>query len=335
MPLPSLYTVLLVLLLSCFVACSTQPASSPTTKQEESTGGGTDKQAVRINIPDFNADSAFAYVQKQVDFGTRVPGTLKHKACADWLATQLRRHSDTVIVQTGKVTAYNSKQLPMYNIIGSFNPQSADRVMLCAHWDTRPVADQDDERPNEPILGANDGASGVGVLLEMARQFQAQRPTVGVDIVLFDVEDYGKSEVEDSYCLGSQYWAANPHRAGYKARYGILLDMVGAPDAVFPKEQFSLSFAPETVSKVWNTAAELGFDSYFSRSVGGAITDDHFYVSKLAGIPTIDIIHYTPEGTFGKYWHTHDDNMKAVSKNTLDAVGTVLLNVLYKESGSL
>jgi glutaminyl-peptide cyclotransferase len=310
-------------------ACTNNQPATPT--QATSNSSEAAQQPQPSNIPDFSADSALAYVQKQVDFGPRVPGTPKHKACADWLANQLRRHTDTLIVQSDKVTAYNGKTLPMYNIIGSFNPQATNRVLLCAHWDTRPFADQDDERSTEPILGANDGASGVGILLEIARQLNLQSPNLGVDIVLFDVEDYGKSEVEDSYCLGSQYWAKKPHTPNYKAQYGILLDMVGAGDAVFPKEQFSLAFAPDIVHKVWHTAAELGFDSYFASSIGGTITDDHFYVNKLAHIPTIDIIHYTPEGTFGKYWHTHDDNMSAVNKNTLDAVGTVLLTVIYRD----
>lgn len=325
-----LFKLLYFSLICVWVAC-TEPQSStkPTDKNNN-----TQAQAT-VNIPNFNADSAFVYVQKQVDFGPRVPGTPKHKECANWLTAQLRRHTDTVMVQTANVNAYNGKKLPMYNIIGSFNPQAADRVLLCAHWDTRPIADQDDERTKEPILGANDGASGVGVLLEVARQLKMQKPNVGIDIILFDVEDYGNSDIEDSYCLGSQYWAKNLHKPGYKARYGILLDMVGASDAVFQKEQFSLSAAPEIVSKVWKTAAELGFDSYFMNSIGGAITDDHLYVNRLAGIPTIDIIHYTPEGTFGKYWHTHDDNMSAVNKNTLDAVGTVLLTVVYRDAAAI
>lgn len=318
--------------LSILSGCASEPTTQPNSPRPNSTNGAT---RPTVAVPNFNADSAFAYVKRQVDFGPRVPGTPAHKACADWLTAQLRQYSDTVLVQTGKVTAHNGKKLPMYNIIASFAPQNPKRILLAAHWDTRPVADQDDERSEEPILGANDGGSGVGVLLEIARQLHAQQPQVGIDIVLFDVEDYGSSDTENSYCLGSQYWAAQPHRPGYKAQYGILLDMVGAADAVFPKEQFSLAFAPDIVQRVWNTATNLGFDSYFTPNVGGAITDDHFYVNKLANIPTIDIIHYTPEGTFGKYWHTHDDNMSAVDKNTLSAVGTVVLHVIYNEAVEL
>ncbi len=290
-------------------------------------------QKTPIVVPDFNADSAFLYTQKQVDFGPRVPGSPAHKACANWLTAQMRHWVDTVRVQTAKVKVHNGKEVPMYNIIASFNPEASRRILLCAHWDSRPIADQDTERPNEPILGANDGASGVAVLMEVARQMKAGHTPLGLDIIFFDVEDYGISDVEDSYCLGTQYWASHLHTPNYKAEYGILLDMVGAADALFLKEQWSMQFAPSTVDKIWKTAAELGYGSYFvNQMTAGSITDDHYYVNKIANIPTIDIIHYTQEGRFGAYWHTHKDNMSAVSKNTLDAVGTVLLTVLFRET---
>lgn len=306
---------------------NTSQTSNTTTPPQQNTPSTT------VSVPDFNADSAFLYVQKQVDFGPRVPASPTHKACADWLTAQMRRLADTVQVQTAKVKVHNGKEVPMYNIIASLNPEANRRILLCAHWDTRPIADQDNERSNEPILGANDGASGVGVLMEIARQMKAADSPLGLDLIFFDVEDYGLSDIEDSYCLGSQYWAKHLHTPNYKPEYGILLDMVGAPDAVFLKEQWSMQFAPSTVDKVWKTAAELGYNSYFvNQMTNGSVTDDHYYVNKLASIPTIDIIHYTPEGRFGAYWHTHDDDMKAVSKNTLDAVGTVLLTVLFREA---
>lgn len=323
----------LLLASACANSSSEQQGTGQNTPSSQHVPESNTANKPSVNIPDFSADSAYWYTKKQVDFGARVPGTKPHKACADWLETQLRRFADTAFIQKAKATAHDGKQLPIYNIIGIFRPEASERVLLCAHWDTRPVADQDDERKNEPILGANDGASGVGVLLEIARQLQAQKPTVGVDIVLFDTEDYGQSDIDDSYCLGSQYWASHLHKAGYKARYGILLDMVGAPDAMFLKERWSMNYAPATVAKVWSVAAELGFESYFPNMLSpGAITDDHYYVNKIANIPTIDIIHYTPEGGFAKYWHTHDDNMNAVSKNTLDVVGTVLMTVVYREN---
>ena len=190
----------------------------------------------------------------------------------------------------------------------------------------------------KPVLGANDGASGVGVLLEMARQMSKQQPTVGVDIIFFDVEDYGApSDVsvpnsEDTWCLGTQYWANNPHVAGYKAKYGILLDMVGGKNAVFPREQVSMEYARDVVDKVWATGQSLGFSQYFLDQPGGIITDDHVVVNKVIGIPSIDIIHYDANaGGFVSTWHTVNDTMENIDINTLNAVGTTLMHVIYKE----
>jgi Zn-dependent M28 family amino/carboxypeptidase len=188
-------------------------------------------------------------------------------------------------------------------------------------------------------MAANDGASGVGVLLEMARQFSIQKPEIGVDIIFFDAEDYGAPQnysgaSEDAWCLGSQYWANNPHKAGYTAEFGILLDMVGAPNATFYKEDFSMYYAAGIVEKVWSTAATLGFSNYFRDEKTGAITDDHVYINKIAGIPSIDIIQYRNEGQnsgFGHYWHTVNDTMENIDKNTLFAVGTTVMHVVYNE----
>ncbi len=314
------------------VACTTdskQPDPQGQTPPKSDTTTG--KPA--LNVPSFSADSAYSFVQKQVDFGPRVPGTPQHKACADWLEATFKRFTPTTFIQSASVKAHDGKKLPIYNIIATFNPQASRRILLCAHWDTRPNADQDTERKDEAILGANDGGSGVGVLLEIARQLSANPiQTLGVDIVLFDTEDYGDYGIDDSFCLGSQYWSKNLHTPGYKAEYGILLDMVGAPDALFLQELNSLNYAPDVVKKVWGVANELGYGSYFiNKPTRAPITDDHIYVNQLAHIPTIDIIHYTYEGSFGAYWHTHKDNMKAVSKSTLQSVGHTLLTVVYRE----
>jgi Zn-dependent M28 family amino/carboxypeptidase len=211
----------------------------------------------------------------------------------------------------------------------------AVRILLCAHWDTRFTADQDVRDQDQPIPGANDGGSGVGVLLEVARQLQIKSPEVGVDIVLFDVEDQGQPDglpyKPDTYCLGSQYWAKNPHQANYKAKAGILLDMVGAPDAVFTLEGTSMNYAAEWMRKVWDYGIQLGHSRYFSYERTDAITDDHLYINRILHIPTIDIIHHdftTPSG-FGTYWHTHDDNLDAVDAATLQAVGETVLAAVY------
>lgn len=306
-----------------------------TPNANDQTGSQTSGKPM-VNAPAFNADSAFAFVQKQVDFGPRVPGTPQHKACAQWLEATLKQYAPATNTQSATVTAHNGKKLPVYNIIAAFNPNAARRILLAAHWDTRPNADQDTERTDQPILGANDGASGVGVLLEIARLLAANPiNTLGVDIILFDTEDYGDYGVENSFCLGSQYWSKNPHTPGYRAEYGILLDMVGAPDAIFLQEQNSLSYAPDVVKKVWATGNELGFGSYFiNKPTRTPITDDHLYVNQIAKIPMIDIIHYTYEGNFGAFWHTHKDNMNVVSKPTLHAVGQTVTTVVYREAVS-
>ena len=186
------------------------------------------------------------------------------------------------------------------------------------------------------IDGADDGASGVGVLLEIARQFSAKAPSVGVDIIFFDAEDYGTPEFDkeykaDTWCLGTQFWAKNPHVKGYKADFGILLDMVGAKGATFFKEQTSLHYAPNIVEEVWSTARNLGYGKFFISAPGGAITDDHQYVITGRNIPCIDIINYDPEAEtgFGAYWHTQNDTMDNIDRETLKAVGQTVLEVVY------
>lgn len=298
------------------------------------------KPAKQVNVPDFNADSAYAYTAAQVAFGPRVPGTDAHVACGNWLEAKLKSFGAEVISQTGTVTAYNGKELPMRNIIGSYHPDKKDRLLLFAHWDTRPFADKDEDRQSQPIDGANDGASGVGVLLELARLFQSQSPDMGIDIIFFDTEDYGAPEggIEageyTDWCLGSQFWSKNPHVPGYSARYGILLDMVGGKDAVFPREGTSMYFAPRIVKKVWDTAKEMGYGNYFIDNVSGETIDDHLFVNQLAKIPSIDIVHFHTEGEhlgYGHFHHTHDDTMEGIDKNTLEAVGKVVAKVVYME----
>ncbi len=292
-----------------------------------------------VEVPSFSADSAWRYVQQQVDFGARVPNTPEHAACAAFLAGKLRSFGAEVTEQRADLRAFDGTVLKAVNIIGSFRPETQKRVLLFAHWDTRPWADNDAEPANraKPVLGANDGASGVGVLLEVARQVGMQQPNVGVDIAFFDAEDYGAPEhvagVADSWALGSQYWAKHPHVPGYKAQYGILLDMVGAPNATFYREQISEYYAAHVVDKVWAQADALGFGGYFINRTGGAITDDHLYVNRLAGIPSIDIIQRDVQSDtgFGAYWHTVHDTMDHIDKNTLMAVGMTLMYVIYNE----
>lgn len=298
-------------------------------------------EQAKIDIPIFSADSAYNFIQQQVDFGARVPNSEAHKACGIYLENKLTEYGAKVIIQEADLIAFDGTVLKSKNIIASYQPESKDRIILFAHWDTRPWADHDAEinKRREPVLGANDGASGVGVLLEIARIFNEQLPAIGVDIILFDAEDYGAPEdlssyeTNDSWCLGSQYWSKNKHKPGYRARYGILLDMVGGKNAQFYREQISDYFAKSLVDKVWKKASELGFEYYFVNKQGGSITDDHLYVNKIAKIPSIDIIQYDPnsESGFGHFWHTTNDTMENIDKNTLHAVGTTLLHIIFNE----
>ena len=291
--------------------------------------------------PDFNSDSAYHFVDKQVAFGPRVPNSEAHKACGDYLVAELERFGATVTQQKADLKAFDGTILHARNIIGAFNPEKADRILLFAHWDTRPFSDKDPDEKNyhTPVQGANDGASGVGVLLEVARILKEKAPDLGVDIIFFDAEDYGTPTfVHDipsgeGWCLGSEYWSKNPHIPGYKARFGILLDMVGAPDATFYKEAISRQYAQGIVEKVWGTARDLGYGKYFIDKNVGGITDDHVPVNENRGIPSVDIIHLdlNTDSNFGWYHHTTKDDMNNVSKETLKVVGQTVLEVVYKE----
>lgn len=323
------------------IALSTSGCTADPKPEQKEPKEQTQTQAkppkVQVNIPAFNADSAYAYIEKQVSFGPRVMGSKGHQACQDWLVQQFKSFGAKVTEQTFTANVYTGKSFPAANIIAEFNPAATDRILLGAHWDTRHVADSpiNTERVEEPILGADDGGSGVGVLLEIARQLQAQKVNIGIDIVLFDAEDYGESggTQEDTYCLGSQYWSKNMHNAS-KARYGVLLDMVGAKDAKFVVEQYSYQYAQPVVDKVWGLAMQMKRTKHFKNQLlNGGITDDHYYVNTIAGVPMADIINLNgQEGrAFGNHWHTHNDDMSIIDKGTLNDVGQVLLALIYRE----
>ncbi|MFA0961697.1 M28 family peptidase [Roseivirga sp. BDSF3-8] len=334
-------TILITTLLFIVFACDTE-------KKEEgsrTTGGETNKpkgnaNKAEVDVPDFNADSAYYFIERQVALGPRVPGTQEHMETGNYLIEQLEGFGARVQVQSFEAEAYDGTMLPLRNIFAAFYPEKTRRILLAAHWDTRPFADKDDEREREPIMGANDGGSGVGVLLEIARMLQESEPSVGVDIMLFDGEDYGQPQWDtdysrkgETYCLGSQYWAENKMPRNYAAYYGILLDMVGAENARFGREYYSMQYAPTIVDKVWEKARELGYGSFFLQEQAGGITDDHYFVNQT-GIPMIDIIEYHPQRDFGWYHHTHDDNMDIISRRTLEAVGETVSHVIWNEEGS-
>ena len=296
----------------------------------------------RIKAPPFNADSAYKFIVDQVNFGPRVPGSEAHNSCASWLAGELESFGAKVIVQKFKTRTYDNITRNGKNIIGSYNTGVEKRILLMAHWDSRPFADHDEntEMHNTPIDGANDGASGVGVLLEMARQFSMNNPIVGVDIIFFDLEDWGPPQEmqitydEEYWGLGSQYWSKNPHQYGYTAAFGILLDMVGAKNAEFRREYHSDREARYVVDLVWSTASDMGYRNIFIDEPGGQITDDHYFVNKYAKIPSIDIIHLDPNSknrSFFDHWHTIDDKIEHIDKQSLQIVGDVLMSVVYNE----
>lgn len=296
-----------------------------------------------VIVPIFDADSAYSFIEAQVNFGPRVPSTPAHRKCGDYLIAKFESYGATVVTQDMELKAYNGDLLKARNIIAQFNPENGNRIMLCAHWDTRPWADTDPDKANhyKPLPGANDGGSGVGVLLEIARHLGTLPSNMGVDIILFDAEDYGLHEDDShlwskhrhSWALGSQYWSINPHIPGYNARYGILLDIVGAPNSKFMYEGYSTRFAEDVVYKVWQWANKIGYGNYFVQEDGGVITDDHYYVNSILGLPCIDIINCDPDSPngFGAYHHTMKDDMQWIDKATLKAVGQTVLTVIYNE----
>lgn len=281
------------------------------------------------SVPMFDGQNSFGLLEKQVEFGPRNPGGKGHAACRDWLVEELEKYSERVIKQDFQhFDKRRDTTLVMSNIIASFNLNSKHRILLCAHWDTRPFADQDvAENSQRPISGANDGASGVAVLLEIAKQMKVHRPPLGVDIVLFDGEDYGPEGNLDEYFLGSRYFADN--LGTYKPRFGILLDMVGDSQLNLPIEYHSNQYARTIVEKVWGSAEELGYEAFEPR-IGSAVSDDHIPLNR-AGIPCIDIIDFKYPDDSNRYWHTTEDTADKCSAQSLKIVGQTLLHVIYNE----
>ena len=291
--------------------------------------------------PDFNADSAYIYLQEQCDFGPRTMNSTAHDKCEKWIIQKFEQYGCKVTTQKATLNGYDGTPLRSTNIMASYNPEATTRIMFCAHWDCRPWADNDPDSTNwyKPIVAANDAASGVGVMIELARILKGSGLELGVDFVCFDAEDYGTpqwfegEDPGDTWALGAQYFANNLPE-GYTPRYGILLDMVGGVGAKFYREGMSMQYAPAIVKKVWNAARQVGYGSYFPKADGGMITDDHIPVNQTANIPCIDVIPYYPDcaqSSFGPTWHTIADNMDNIDKNTLKAVGQTMVQVLFTE----
>lgn len=308
------------------------------------------KKQAPVSRPSFSSDSAYAYIERQMAFGPRVPNSNAHMQCAVWLIEQLKAFGAEVELQKGFMPDYKGDNQQIYNIIGHFTPVQRDssahtsaRILLGAHYDTRPWCDEEEDYSERfyNVPGANDGASGVGVLLEVARQLGLKKEdstlSAPVDIIFFDCEDMGTPRVytgaerEDTWCLGSQLWATNyAKNSAAVYSYGIILDMVGAPDAVFPLEMYSTQYASNYQHQIWRAAEQLGYGAMFSKQQSYPITDDHYYINYIAGIPCVDVIHYDIRNATGfpHWWHTRNDNMDNISKSTLQAVGEVVMSQL-------
>ena len=281
----------------------------------------------RVDRPPFPGDQAYALLLEQVAFGPRVPGQPGHERQLAWMKEWLEGRADTVIEQAFPQQTTRGETLQLTNLFARFQPESRDRVLLVAHWDTRPKANEspDPADREKPVPGANDGASGTAVLMHLAELFRRQPPPIGVDILLVDGEDYGP-EGDDMY-LGAKYFAANlPEQ--YRPLYGVLLDMVGDTEPRFPVEGYSQDAAPEVVQRVWGVARDLGYGEVFPTSAGGYIGDDHVPLNK-AGIRTIDVIDFE-YGAGNVHWHTPRDVPENTSARSLGIVGDVVAELVYR-----
>lgn len=279
---------------------------------------------------DFDAHRAFSYLEKQVAMGPRFTGSPGHAVCLNWLVDLSREHADTVITQAFTAYRPDTKQsVDAFNIIARFNPNKKDRIILSAHWDTRPISDMDFFNSKIPVPGANDGASGVAVLVEIMTLVDQLYPDLGLDIVFWDAEDMGIAGSGQYFCQGSEYYARNVIEP--KPQKGILIDMIGDADLKIPVESNSMAFAPELVNEIWTIASDLGYGHIFVRKIGQDIYDDHVPLNQIAGIPSIDIIDFDYRHNGRNLWHTPKDTPAYCSPYSLKYVGDVLLEWLARQ----
>jgi glutaminyl-peptide cyclotransferase len=291
------------------------------------------KPKVQHIIPNFNADYAFDRILQYEKLGPKVPGSLEHKNAGNWIVAEMKSFGMKVQEQLTEATTIDGKKIPVRNIIASFRPELKKRILLSAHWDNRPIADQDTKNKNKPILGVNDGGSGVVVLMGIAKAI-SENPTAnemrsGIDFAFWDAEDSGQPSNAESYCLGSQHWAKNPIPQNYHAEFGINFDMVGRIGSVFPVENYSLEHAGEVIKKIHSAAKKIGYSDYFPTYRIGPIVDDHHFITEGLSIPMVDLIFMTPEGRFPPEWHTHDDTSEYISRDVLKAVAQTTIQVIF------
>lgn len=286
------------------------------------------------SYPAFDGTIAFDFIERQVAFGPRVPNSKAHDDCQRFIVRELEHAGAKVRLQQFNFPGYDNTQLALTNVLASFHPERTTRIMLCAHWDSRPWADEEENRTfhSQPIVGANDGASGVAVLLTLAKIFRENPLPIGVDMVFFDGEDYGKKDDINLYCIGSKYFSVT-EGPKFKPLFAVLLDLVGDKNARFPQEGYSVAFAPEIVKLLWSEAKKLGIEHFVDERTS-EIYDDHHSMNTLAGIKTIDIIDVELIGhqsgdPMRKYWHTRDDVPSHCSKETLGSIGKLLCYIIY------
>ncbi len=326
--------IYILLTVSLLAACGT-------TKKSQTT-----QSAVALT---FNADSAYEFCAAQCDFGPRTMNSTAHEQCAQWIQQKFEQFGYQVTLQKADLKGYDGTILKSTNIIATApvrsvatQSQPIPRIFICAHWDSRPWADNDPDEANwhKPVMAANDGASGVAVMLELARMLQQNDSVrLAVDFICFDAEDWGIPQWEedvngDSWALGAQYWAASDEAKSKTYQYAILLDMVGGQGAKFYREYYSMHYARNIVERVWQAANTAGYGSIFPYKDSGGVTDDHVPVNEKAGIPCIDIINHYPDceqSSFGPTWHTVSDDMQHIDRNTLQAVGQTLVQLIYSE----
>lgn len=346
-----IHILLLAFIAISITACKGNKSVSASTEADEN-------NVAELLGPTFNEDSAMHFCAKQCTFGPRTMNSPAHDECEEWISNRFEQYGCQVIKQKTKLEGWDGKMLRSTNIIARTNPNATERILICAHWDSRPWADNDPDKNNwqSPVMAANDGASGVAVMLEMARCINEasknsgstdvgqKKLNIGIDFVCFDAEDYGapewsdKKNSEDTWALGAQFFAQNlpasTQNANESVKYsfGILLDMVGGQGAHFYYEGVSKHYAKDTMEKVWQAAANAGYSSYFISQDGFSVTDDHKPLNE-AGIPTIDIINYYPDceqSSFGPTWHTVNDVIENIDISTLKAVGQSLIQFLYE-----
>ena len=326
--------IYILLTVSLLAACGT-------TKKSQTT-----QSAVALT---FNVDSAYEFCAAQCAFGPRTMNSTAHEQCAQWIQQKFEQYGYQVTLQKADLKGYDGTVLKSTNIIATApvrsvatQSQPAPRIFICAHWDSRPWADNDPDEANwrKPVMAANDGASGVAVMLELARMLQQNDSIrLAVDFICFDAEDWGVPQWEedinsDSWALGAQYWAASDEAKSKTYQYAILLDMVGGQGAKFYREYYSMRYARNIVERVWQAANTAGYGSIFPYKDSGGVTDDHVPVNEKAGIPCIDIINHYPDceqSSFGPTWHTVSDDMQHIDRNTLQAVGQTLVQLIYSE----